>query len=274
MPMYRTEDDAGTSTLAKLVLILAQLIAINTNTAATATSTAATATSAATIATNTTSIATSSTTTATKTTAIAAQLPAALGATTAAASLAVALPTDFTAADNSTNSTTKVPTLGARANAADPAWTEGRQVPLSSDLSGHCRTAEGYAPVAEDNTAGLIWGLHKAYSGSTNATSSAASAALVTSAVIKAGPGRLYKLDVLNTGAAIVYVQLFNSTTVPADTAVPIWVQSAATAGANMPSAIWQLGKYFSTGIAMSSSSTVATKTIKAAELFYTAENA
>lgn len=43
------------------------------------------------------------------------------------------------AADNSTNSTSKVPVLAGTANASAPSWTEGRQVPLSTDLSGALR---------------------------------------------------------------------------------------------------------------------------------------
>jgi len=45
-----------------------------------------------------------------------------------------------TAADNSTNSTLKLPVLPARANAAAPAWTEGNQAPLSVLLAGQLRT--------------------------------------------------------------------------------------------------------------------------------------
>lgn len=41
--------------------------------------------------------------------------------------------------DNTANTTTKLATIPARANAASPAWTEGFQVPLSVDLSGNLR---------------------------------------------------------------------------------------------------------------------------------------
>jgi hypothetical protein len=44
------------------------------------------------------------------------------------------------AADNSTNSTSKVPTMPCVANATAPSWTEGRQVPCSTDLAGYQRT--------------------------------------------------------------------------------------------------------------------------------------
>lgn len=43
------------------------------------------------------------------------------------------------AADNSTNSTAKSPVLPCTANASAPSWTEGRQVPCSTDLSGNER---------------------------------------------------------------------------------------------------------------------------------------
>ena len=84
-----------------------------------------------------------------------------LGATTptvgqkaAAASLPVVIATEQTGADNSTNSTSKVPTLGARANAAAPAWTEGNQVPLSTDLLGNLRAKlSGVVSTANASTA-------------------------------------------------------------------------------------------------------------------------
>ena len=47
------------------------------------------------------------------------------------------------AADNSANSTSKVPALMGRANAANPAWTEGNQVPVSTDLFGNLRVMFG-----------------------------------------------------------------------------------------------------------------------------------
>jgi len=42
--------------------------------------------------------------------------------------------------DNSTNSSNKVSTIPARANAAEQVWTEGNQVPLSVTLAGRLRT--------------------------------------------------------------------------------------------------------------------------------------
>lgn len=45
-----------------------------------------------------------------------------------------------TSSDNTANSTTKISVLSARANTSSPSWTEGNQVPLSSDLGGNLRT--------------------------------------------------------------------------------------------------------------------------------------
>lgn len=46
-----------------------------------------------------------------------------------------------TASDNSANSAAKLPVVGARANAVAPTWTEGNQVPLSTDLAGNLRVS-------------------------------------------------------------------------------------------------------------------------------------
>lgn len=58
------------------------------------------------------------------------------------------------AADNSTNSTAKTPVLAVTANAAAPSWTEGRQAPLSADLSGNARVI----PAATEVHLGQIGG--------------------------------------------------------------------------------------------------------------------
>ena len=50
-----------------------------------------------------------------------------------------ALPVKGADSDNAANSTTKLPVIAARANAAEPTWTEGNEVPLSTDLAGRAR---------------------------------------------------------------------------------------------------------------------------------------
>lgn len=108
-------------------------------------------------------------------------------------------------------------------------------------------------------------------SGATNANSSLASTALEASHVIKASAGRLYQLTGVNTKTSAQYIQVFNSTTVPADTTAPILLAYVG-AGANFSWDFGQVGRYFSTGISVSNSSTAATKTIGSADCWFNAE--
>lgn len=110
-----------------------------------------------------------------------------------------------------------------------------------------------------------------ASSGSSGAADRVSSTALENSRVIKASAGRLYRLLITNTKTSSQYIQIHNTTTVPADTAVPIFsfpipASSAVSIDADI------MGSYFDTGITVCNSSTVATKTIGAADCFFTAE--
>jgi hypothetical protein len=110
-----------------------------------------------------------------------------------------------------------------------------------------------------------------AVSGGSSVTPSRSnSSGLAASLVVKASAGTLYDIVVTNTKASLQYIQLFDSATVPADTAVPI----ASFPIAASPQAFvisFQQGMAFSTGIAMSNSSTAATKTIGSADCLITA---
>ena len=108
-------------------------------------------------------------------------------------------------------------------------------------------------------------------SGTTNALSSAASTALAASLVIKAGAGRLYQLTGVNTKATAQYIQVFNNSSLPADTAVPILL-AYVPSGANFSFDFGSIGRYFSTGITVCNSSTAATKTIGSADCWFNAE--
>jgi hypothetical protein len=108
-------------------------------------------------------------------------------------------------------------------------------------------------------------------SSSTNANSSLASTALEASHVIKASAGRLFQLTGVNTKTSAQYIQVFNSTTVPADTTAPVLL-AYVPAGATFSWDFGDVGRYFSTGIAVSNSSTAATKTIGSADCWFNAE--
>lgn len=85
------------------------------------------------------------------------------------------------------------------------------------------------------------------------------------SGVIKASAGKLYGVTLTNDNAAMQYVMFFNSTTVPADTTVPLFAV-AVPLKATIQLDFSAMGKYFSTGISWSNSSTFATKTIGSAD--------
>jgi len=129
----------------------------------------------------------------------------------------------------------------------------GDYTPLATGLAGE----QFHAMVPEANSS---WAL-----------SNSDSTALEASRVIKSSAGKLYKLRIVNTLGSAQYVHLFNSTTVPADATVPIVVGYVA-AGAVLEMDFTQYGRLFSTGIAVSNSSTPAAKTIGAADCLFSAQ--
>lgn len=91
------------------------------------------------------------------------------------------------------------------------------------------------------------------------------SAGLAASAVIAGGRAVLLRVSMLNTNAALRYLQLFDSATVPADTAVPVLSIPVAIGGfVQVDMGVY--GKFFPSGIAACTSSTPGTKTIGAAD--------
>jgi len=88
--------------------------------------------------------------------------------------------------------------------------------------------------------------------------------AAVASAIVKAGPGAVFGWTLTNTNGAARYMQFFDSATLPADTAVPLFSILVAIGATSLVTLIRP--RIFLKGIVMCNSSTGATKTIGAAD--------
>lgn len=106
--------------------------------------------------------------------------------------------------------------------------------------------------------------------GSSSATP-ARTSALAASLVVKASAGVLYGFSGFNNSASAQYIQVHDSATLPADTAVPE-VVIKADAGENFFWSPTVAGVSFTAGIVLCNSSTAATKTIGSADCWFQAE--
>lgn len=95
------------------------------------------------------------------------------------------------------------------------------------------------------------------------------SVALENSEAIRSGSTDIIKVRVVNTGSA-QFIQLFNTTSVPVDTTVPD-AMFAVPDGSGTPVTVDATfeGRTFATGLAISNSSTAATKTIGSADCWF-----
>lgn len=103
------------------------------------------------------------------------------------------------------------------------------------------------------------------------ALTNVSSTAYEASHVLKSSPGYLYMVTGYNSKTSTQFIQLHNTTSVPADTAVPVLIFSVPPSS-NFSLDLGRFGRYFSTGITIVNSSTGPTKTIGTTDCWFDAQ--
>lgn len=150
---------------------------------------------------------------------------------------------------------------------------DGDQAPLQVDPNGNLRTAEQFAPAAENNAAGVLYTLDRAVptnDGAWSITSSGSGGVGTAGVSVKASPGRVRRIIAVNASAtAGFYVMLHNKASAPVAADVPVtrrWVPARdATDKAAVNDTVLDFGPggiYLDTGIGLAASSTVGSVTL------------
>ncbi|HEX9503619.1 MAG TPA: hypothetical protein VF974_04845 [Patescibacteria group bacterium] len=153
-------------------------------------------------------------------------------------------------------------------NASAPTLTDGTPGALNMDVNANLKITQGTLLAGEDLTNNVAGVAIKPLSVAAYAASMVQSTALEASHVIKAAAGNLYGIFGYSNRVSSQFIQVFNSATVPADTAVPI-ITFTVPASSNFSLDLGQLPIQFGTGISVSNSSTAATKTAGSADCFF-----
>lgn len=163
--------------------------------------------------------------------------------------------------------------LGATADAAvtNPASSGSLIALVKGWLTGLGAQADAAATSGDGSLIALVKGVRSLLTTYFATPVNASTTALASSLVIKASAGTLWGLQGYHSGAAVGYIQLHNTTTVPIDTAVPV-VVIKVPAGESFSIDFGRVGRKFATGITAVLSTTGPTKTLGAAEAWIDAQ--
>lgn len=146
-------------------------------------------------------------------------------------------------------------------NSSSQIRTEGQGGPFQATSLGDIKVGESFAPAAEDNTNGVIATAEKPLVTTTYSWSRFQNLGANATLNVKSSPGNLYSIYCHNLAGVIRFFQVFNTTTIPAGGAVPIYsFLVPISASIIVDSAFFgSTGMNFSTGLAFAFSTTEAT---------------
>jgi len=169
----------------------------------------------------------------------------------------------LTQTQGSTTSGQSGPLVQGAVTTAAPSYSTGNTNPLSLTTGGALRTQIDNSPT--------VFTRPSPTSSSTSALATAESTAYATNLVVKASAGRLYAISGYNSKASDQFIQIHNTTSLPADASVPKRILRVY-ADSNFFFDFGEFGLYCATGITVCNSTTGPTKTIGAADIWFQAD--